>query len=86
MAAAAIEVEAINGPLLFLSATRDEVWPSTEMSEAMMTRLRAHGFSHHAEHIAIEGDHAAPLMHLDRVENFLEEHYPPTDSGLCLNR
>lgn len=83
MADAAIEVEAINGPVLFLSATRDEVWPSAEMSEAMMARLQDRRFPHHAVHIPIEGGHAAPLAHLDRVEAFLTEHFPADGLDRC---
>lgn len=83
MADAAIPVEFINGPVLFLSATRDEVWPSAEMAEAMMQRLQAAGFRHPAAHIAIEGNHAAPLAHLDRMEAFLSEHVPADGVAGC---
>ena len=71
---AAIEVERIHGPILFLSATRDELWPSREMADAMMQRLDANGFAHAHRHIAIDGGHAAPLDHFDKVETFLAEH------------
>jgi len=70
---ASIAVENINGPILFLSATRDEFWPSTEMSEEMVARLRARNFRHRVDHIAVEGDHGAPLNHLDQVEAFLQQ-------------
>lgn len=83
MAEAAIEVEAINGPLLFLSATRDEMWPSAEMAAAMIERLDAAGFRYPAEHIAIEGGHAAPLAHLDRMETFLTQHFPADRADRC---
>ncbi len=68
---ASIEVEKINGPVLFLSATKDEFWPSTQMSAAMEQRLAENGFSYPAEHVAIEGGHAAPIDHFDEVERFL---------------
>lgn len=75
VAAAEIPVERINGPVLLLSATEDEMWPSTEMSEAMMRRLRDANFPHHYEHLAIEGGHTEPLDHFDRVFAFLDEHF-----------
>jgi hypothetical protein len=49
---AAIPVEQINGPIFLLSATRDEFWPSTEMSESMIQRLKEHSFPYRYEHVA----------------------------------
>ena len=69
--AAAISVEKINGPILLISATQDEMWPSTMMSERVMQRLHVANFRYRAEHIAIEGDHGEPLNHLDRIDAFL---------------
>jgi uncharacterized protein len=73
--AAAIAVERINGPILLVSATRDEMWPSTSMSEAMVRRLEAARFPHHYEHLVIEGGHAEPLKHFDRILSFLNDHF-----------
>lgn len=81
---AAIAVENINGPILFVSATKDEMWPSSEMSDAMMKRLDANAFAYPHQHLPIEGGHAAPLDHFDAVETFLAEHIG-TD-GRCGNR
>lgn len=75
MERAAIPVEKIGGPVLFVSATRDEAWPSKEMSDAMMARLRRHGFAHVAEHVAVEGGHAEPLDEFPRIEAFLERNF-----------
>lgn len=72
---AAIPVERINGPVLFLSATQDEVCPSTPMADAMINRLKQHRFPYFYEHTAIEGRHAAPLKHFDLVFAFLNEHF-----------
>jgi pimeloyl-ACP methyl ester carboxylesterase len=68
---AAIKVENIQGPVLFLSARKDEMWPSSEMSEQMMQRLKEKKFPYASQHITIEGGHAAPLKHFDLVEEFL---------------
>ncbi len=72
---ALIEVEKINGPILFLSATQDEVCPSTPMSEKMVARLKNKKFKHYFEHVAIEGGHAEPLKHFDLVFKFLETNF-----------
>ncbi len=74
MSNAAIRVEDISGPVLFMSATRDEFWPSTEMSAAMVQRMQADKFAHHVQHEAVEGTHAAPLKRFDLVEQFLANH------------
>jgi dienelactone hydrolase len=76
---ARIKTEKINGSILFLSATNDEMWPSTEMSEAMMQDLDANKFPHVYKHIAIEGNHSAPLEHFGKVEEFLEDNINCSD-------
>ncbi|MFD2522398.1 acyl-CoA thioester hydrolase/BAAT C-terminal domain-containing protein [Emticicia soli] len=72
---AAIHVEHINGPVFLLSATQDEMWGSTPMSDAIIARLKQHNFTHHYEHIAIEGGHAAPLKHFNKIFDFLANHF-----------
>ncbi len=75
MARAVIPVERIAGPVLFVSASRDEAWPSREMSDAMMQRLKARGFRHHAEHLVVAGGHAEPLDEFPKMEAFLDTHF-----------
>jgi uncharacterized protein len=75
-ARAAIPVERINGPILLLSATRDEIAPSTPMAEKLIARLKAKRFKHHHEHVAVAGGHAEPLAHFDKVFAFLDDHWP----------
>lgn len=72
---AAIPVENLHGPVLFLSATQDEICPSTPMATSMMDRLTANHFPHPFEHHAIEGRHAAPLQHFDLIFTFLDTHF-----------
>jgi pimeloyl-ACP methyl ester carboxylesterase len=71
VARAAIPVEKINGPILLLSATQDEFWPSSEMSESMVERLRKHDFPYRYDHVAVAGGHAAPQEQSKLVEDFL---------------
>ncbi len=73
MEKAAIAVESINGPVMFLSAQKDEMWPSTEMSEMMVNRLKRKNFTFPVKHIAIDGNHSAPLKHFSYIEEFLQQ-------------
>jgi dienelactone hydrolase len=50
-AAAAIPVERIHGPLMLISSGDDHLWPAKEMSEAIVARLKKHGFAHRVEHL-----------------------------------
>lgn len=75
MQRAAIPVENINGPIYFASSTQDEMWPSKEMGDAMLARLKAHGFGHPVEHLAVQGGHNEPLDEFPRMEAFLDSHF-----------
>lgn len=72
---AAIQVENIKGPVLFLSATEDEICPSTTMAEQMSNRLRANNFNHPFEHRSFPGGHTEPLNHFDLVVDFLDKYF-----------
>jgi uncharacterized protein len=80
---ALIPIEKINGPVFLMSGTRDEFWAATEMSDAMIARLKEKRFPHAHEHVAIEGDHAAPTKHLDRARTFLNAHFKPGTANGC---
>lgn len=69
---AIIKVEKVNGALLFLSASKDEICPSTQMADFMMERLKSKKFKFPYEHKVIEGTHTEPLKHFDLVFSFLE--------------
>jgi len=73
---ALIQVEKIKGPIFLISATKDEIAPTTPMSNKIIARLKEHKFEYHNEHIAIEGEHAEPLKHFDLIFVFLEKHFP----------
>lgn len=72
---ASIKVENIGGAILFLSATKDEICPSTPMADMMMERLKNKKFNYYYEHKAIEGGHAEPLKYFDLVFLFLEKNF-----------
>lgn len=72
---ALIKVENINGPVLLISAKRDEMWPSKEMGDAIMNRLATQKFRHVHEHIIDEGGHMEVLDYFDNVLTFLEKNF-----------
>ncbi len=72
---AVIKVEKINGPILLLSATKDDHIPSVEMCDKMIVRLKANKFKYANKHIVIEGGHGEPLKHFDLIFKFLENNF-----------
>jgi dienelactone hydrolase len=51
---AAIPVERIGGPVLLISGSDDQVWPSARMSRMIMERLAARNFAYAYEHLCCE--------------------------------
>jgi uncharacterized protein len=72
-AAARIEVERIQGPILLLAADQDEMWPTLAMSKRILERLDAQGFAHPRELVEVKGGHIEVIRHFDQVERFLRE-------------
>ena len=50
-----IPVERTNGPVLMISGTDDQMWPSTQMSELAMDRFRQHAHRFAFDHLVYEG-------------------------------
>ncbi|MEM9673744.1 MAG: acyl-CoA thioester hydrolase/BAAT C-terminal domain-containing protein [Cyclobacteriaceae bacterium] len=73
---AAIEVEKINAPILFVSSSEDEVWPSTLMVNRMIERLEKNNFKHPYQHVELEGSHAAFTKNYGVILGFLNKHLP----------
>jgi len=72
---AEIKVERINGPILMLSGTEDDQWPSAEMSEQIVSRLTKNKFNHRYQHLSFAGGHLEPLNHFDEVFVFLDSEF-----------
>lgn len=72
---ALIKVENSNGPVLLISATKDEICPSSLMSEKIMGRLKSKKFKFGYKHIPIEGTHAEPLKDFNLVFDFLDRNF-----------
>lgn len=72
---AVIQVEKINGPILLLSATKDDHIPSVAMCDKIIARLKVNKFIYVNKHIVIEGGHGEPLKHFDLIFSFLENNF-----------
>lgn len=72
---ALIKVERINGPVLLLSADKDEMIPAVQMGEKMISRLKASGFKYPFEQVVYQGSHTEPTKHFDKVFAFLESNF-----------
>jgi dienelactone hydrolase len=65
VAAAAIPVERIRGPVLLVSGAQDQLWPSTQMAAEVIKRLDAQGFPHRREHLVYpDAGHGLALPYL----------------------
>jgi len=75
---ATIPVEKINGPIFLLSATRDQFWPSTPMSERIMHRLDTYGFRFPHQHVAWNSNHfiLRDPKAWDTLLHFLQKQWP----------
>ena len=71
-----IKVERINAPILFISATQDEVWPSTLMCNRMVERLKGQNFEHYYKHIELNGGHTEFTKNYRPILEFLKQHFP----------
>lgn len=72
-----IHVERINGPIFLISAERDEIWPSTRMSDAIVNYLKAHDFRFQVRHDSYATGHGfnkelAPRIKQSVVDRFLD--------------
>jgi pimeloyl-ACP methyl ester carboxylesterase len=83
MYAAAIPVENIKGPVLFVSAANDEQWPSMKMSESMMRRLKSAGFDYPHQHISLEGGHGEYHDNFDKIISFLNANFREKNNVDC---
>lgn len=55
---AVIKVERIRAPILLASGSRDRLWPSQEMGDAIVARVRESGSKHPIEHLVLDHGHS----------------------------
>ena len=80
---AVIPVQRIQGPILLVSFTRDEVWPSTLMSEQIMEHLRGSGYRFSYEHASYDAGHCEWGIEACRTNmlRFLRERFLAPAAG-----
>ncbi len=68
IAAAAIPVEKISAPVLLISATKDNVWPSTQMADNMLRRMKAVGRTQASKHLSLaQAGHSLSIPSLPTI-------------------
>jgi pimeloyl-ACP methyl ester carboxylesterase len=65
---ATIPVENIRGPILLVSGTDDQMWPSSVLADIAMRRLESNGFRFPFQHLKYEGGGSSHSIAL-RTEN-----------------
>jgi dienelactone hydrolase len=84
VAAASIPVERINGPVLLISGSDDQLWPASRLSEMAIERLKAHNHPFYYEHLLYEGaGHMILMPGFEGVDppDFLEVGGTPEMNG-----
>ena len=67
-----IKVENIKGYIFLSSAKNDELWPSEQMCNSIVDRLKMNNFKYQYEHVTVDGGHL-PSKHWDMAFKFIEE-------------
>jgi len=68
-----IKLENIKGFIILSSGKTDELWPSLQMCNGMIERLKKYDFKNYYEHISIDGGHQ-PSKHWDIIFTYIDEH------------
>jgi hypothetical protein len=72
-----IPVEEMSAAVLLLSGEKDKTWPSTEMSNRIMQRLKRNNYPFPQEHISYDAGHDIRMVSWPDVMNFIKIHFPP---------
>jgi pimeloyl-ACP methyl ester carboxylesterase len=65
---ASIPVEKIKGPVLLISESDDQVWPSSWLSERVIQRIKQCGYPYLDRHLCYEGaGHAIHLLYMPTI-------------------
>lgn len=78
---ASIPVEKIQGGILLISGRKDAMWPATQMSEQIMSRLMTKGFTYPHSHIAYNTGHQGFIQKKEcwrLISDFLKKNYAPS--------
>lgn len=67
--------EKINGPVLLISATNDQVWPGTAMSDDIVAYLKERNFTHSIIHKSYPTGHAFSRDTAPEIKQMIIEHF-----------
>lgn len=70
--------EKINGPLLLVSASKDQIWPSTPMTHQIVDYLKAKQFPHQVEHKIYPTGHAFSSETAPEIKQMIIDHFVRT--------
>lgn len=70
--------EKINGPLLLISASKDQIWPSTPMTNQIVDYLKAKQFPHQVEHKIYPTGHAFSSETAPEIKQMIIDHFVRT--------
>ncbi|MBK8504741.1 MAG: hypothetical protein IPL46_22540 [Saprospiraceae bacterium] len=66
----------MNSPVLLISATLDDVWPSTLMCDKIIERLNGNNFQFFYKHLELQGGHAEFTRNYGLIFEFLNQYFP----------
>lgn len=70
--------EKINGPLLLVSASNDQIWPSTPMSKQIVDYLKAKQFPHQVDHKIYPTGHGFSSETAPEIKQMIIDHFVRT--------
>jgi dienelactone hydrolase len=68
-------LEKINGPILMISATKDQIWPSFRMAAEMAVYLKEHDFRHSVTHSSFPTGHGFSRETAPEIKRSIVEHF-----------
>jgi dienelactone hydrolase len=71
-------LEKINGPILFVSAENDDIWPSYQMSKDMVDYLNAHHFQYAVTHNSYKTGHGFSKETAPEIKQSIIDHFVRT--------
>lgn len=70
--------EKINGPILMVSASKDQIWPSTPMTNDIVVYLKEHNFTHSVVHKSYPTGHAFSQESAPEIKQMIIDHFVQT--------
>ncbi|NQD38294.1 alpha/beta hydrolase [Permianibacter sp. IMCC34836] len=78
VAPAQFKFEKINGPILLISASQDQIWPSFQMAKDIELYLAQHHFSHKVTHLTYQTGHGFSKETAPEIKQLIITHFLDT--------